>query len=214
MKKILLACALIASLCTLGACSKDDDGPGIGKSNVSGNFKVDGKKADLKYGYIIEESDFADYSFYSEDVLKYVEAGKDIDEVNKEISCLFFSFDYDTSRVDELYIGYKANYYKGTGDFYDFEGSNAYDYLDFSEKGNKISCSSKSIPVTKWDFDYDNEYGEYNASFSVEGTPFDATFFEEDYYSSRGIAVKKVTDAKEIAFLKSIKEKHNSLKNK
>ena len=218
MKNILLACTLIISLCTLGACSKDGDGPGIGKSNVSGNFKVDGKKADLKYGYVIVDDYYndAEYSFYSIDVLKYVVEDKDIEEVNKDFSSLFFSYDYNRSRVTELYFEYNVNYFKKTGFCYDYDGNNPSNYIDFSMNGEKIRCSSTSIPMNKYDFDYDNEYGEFDASFSVEGTPFDVTYLDEDndYYSTRGIVVKRVTDAKEIAFLKSLKEKHKNLRNK
>lgn len=200
MKNIFLACALILSLCFFGGCSKDD-GPS-GGAKVNGNFKVDGKKVDLKYGYVFYDGDYTEYSFFDKDMLAYM-----ADEVEDfEYSSLWVSYDNNESYVDEIGLEYKVNYYRDSGIYYDYDDLDAYNYVSFSEKNGKVKCSSKNIPVTKYDLDF-NKKGTYDASFSVEGKTLDVSDLDDEDYSTRGVEMTKITDPIQVDFFKSLKKR-------
>lgn len=203
MKKIFLACTLILSLCLIGGCSKDD-GPSSG-SKVKGNFKVDGKNVDLKYGYVYYGDTYNEYYFYEQDMLKYED--EDIDNLDMEISCLCIDYDNKKSRVDYVGFEYKINYYRETGIYYDNEDDDVYEYVSFSAKNGNLKCSSKSISMTKYDYDYNKKRGDYDASFSVNGKVMDVTDFDEEYYDTRCLAMTEISDPKQIAFFRSLRLK-------
>lgn len=204
MKNFLMACAFIISLCVFGGCNKDD-GPSSG-AKVSGNFKVDGKKVDLKYGYVYYDGDYTEYSFFDKDMLSYMK-----DEVEDfEYSSLWVSYDNTESYVDEIGIEYKINYYRESGYYYDYEDYDAYDYVSFNEKNGKVKCSSKSIPVYKYDFDYKKK-GSYDASFSVEGKTMDVSDLDDDDYYTRSIEMKEISDPAQVAFFKSLKSRKHHI---
>lgn len=203
MKKIILACMVILSLCVTGGCSKDD-GPSSG-SKVKGNFKVDGKQVDLKYGYVFYDGDDTEYSFFDRDMLKYID--EDIEDLDIEYSSLWINYYNRKSKVDYVTLEYKINHYRETGYYYDNDDDDVWDYVSFSVKNGEVKCSSKSIPVTKYDYEYDKNRGEYDASFSVEGKTMDVTDLEEEYYDTRAVALTEVSDPKQITFLKSLRMK-------
>lgn len=206
-----MACALILSLCFIGGCSKDD-GPSSG-AKIKGNFKVDGKKVDLKYGYVYYDDDYTEYSFFDIDMLKYSDL--ETKDMDFEFSCLWVSYDNSISHVDEISIEYKINYSKQTGTYYDFDDASRLPDVSLSNTNGKIKCSSKSIPLTKYNFHYNNDFGEYDASFSVEGKAMDMTDFDYNNSESRSVIITEVSEPKEIAFLKSlnIKNRKTSIDN-
>lgn len=198
MKKLLLACTLTLSLCVLGGCNKDDE-PGSGKSNVSGNVKIDGKTINLKYGYYLGDEE---YYFYDRDILKL-----DMDELMKvELSGLAIECEYDSPNTPEFVsVAYKVNDYKETGiEYYceveDLDG----DYISFSNINGKVNCSAKSLPMEGYNLDDEKFLGDFNASISVKGSVNDISdWYDTDDYSTRGIEMKTVTNPKEIALIKS-----------
>ncbi len=207
MKKVFMACALILSLCFMGGCSKDD-GPSSG-AKVKGNFKVDGKKVDLKYGYVYYGDTYTEYNFFDRDMLKY--SNYEIEEMDFDYSCLWISYDNRISQVDEISLEYKINDYKETGTYYDNDDDDIYKYLSFSDNNGKVKFSSKSIPLKKYNYDY-KKLGEYQGSFSVDGKTKDIYDNEEDFFDTRGIIVTEISTPKEISFIKSLRHKHKETK--
>lgn len=196
MKKIIYVCIFILSLGLLAACSKDEPGD---SSKVNGNFKVDGKKVNLKYGYVFHESSWSEYTFFDKDILKY------LDNEDFEYSRLFVSYDRNRDMVDEVSIDYKADKSQRKGIYYDNEESSLDQYVRFKETDGKIECSSSNISVEG--YDGNRKYlGIFEASFSVKGHTRDMTDFDHDFSLSESIILTEVTDPAQIAFLKSLNE--------
>lgn len=203
MKKLILACAFILCISVLGGCSKDD-GPSSAK--VKGSLKVDGKKADLKYGYFYYEDDEIEYIFCDKDVLKYMDEDGDV-KTGVEFTALWLVYDEDISNIAYMGIDFKVNN-KGGGTYYEYPDADAYNHLSFSAKNGSVKSSSNSIPVVAYDFD-ENEIGSSNASFSVEGKTMDLyEYFSDRDDNTRSIPVTEVTDQKQISILRSLRLKH------
>lgn len=205
-----MTCALILSLCFLGGCSKDDDGPesgSVGNGSVKGSVKVDGKKFDLKSGYkIIVDDDEIEYVFYDQDILKYAGAEG---TPNIEISCLALVCEgYSTSDLLYVGIGYKQNPSNNTGWGYEGGVQGSFEkYGSFSVNKGNVKCSAESLPLRGYILEDDESYlGMYNATFSVDGNPVDMSDFIDEY-STRGIQIVEVTDPNQIAFLKKFMPK-------
>lgn len=212
MKKFLLVCTVILSLCFIGGCSKDDDEPGSGSSKASGNVKVNGKSFDIKCGYKIKE--YArewQYMFYDRDILKYV---GNTETPNIEYSCIVF--DCEDDELAFIGIGINVNPNKETGTEYSFDtydDGDFYDYGSFSLKNGTLKTSAKSLPVEGFDINTEKHLGTYNVTFSVEGTPKDVTdIFDYDNENTRGIDVELITDPNQIAFLRKCSPKHSIAK--
>lgn len=206
MKNLIFSCAFILCLSVFGGCSKDD-GPSAG-AKVDGSVKVDGKKINLKYGYVAYASDYDEYFFYDIDVMKYADV--DFDELDVEYSGLYVSYDNDISNVDEISIDYKINNYEETGSFYTYDGYDAYKYISFSNKSGKVKCSSKSISVDGYSFN-GTYIDSFDASFSVDGKVKDVTDIRDVGDYTRGIEVVEVTDPKQASFLRSLGKKHRNV---
>lgn len=203
MKKYYIACSLILSMYLWAGCSKDNE-PSKESTEVKGTFKVDKIKGEVRYGYVYYEDNKGgvEYSFYDKDILKYLDI--EPDELDEEFTSIFFYYDADCSRIEDIELGYKVNYLKETGNTYVCE-KYADRYLNFSASKGIVRCSSNSIPVIGYELGNIEELGSLDASFSVEGTPKDITDLANAY--TRGIEVREITDSKEIAYLKSIKGK-------
>lgn len=202
-----MACALILSLCILGGCSKDDDGPGSGSSKASGNVKVNGKSFDTKFGYKCEEDGEWEYMFFDKDIIKYVGS---TETPNIEYSCI--DFVCEDNELIFVAIGININPRNETGTEYYFEpyeDGDFYDYGSFSLKKGTIKSSAKSLPMTSYDI-YSEEYlGTANANFSVEGSPKDVSdLYSGEFYDTRSLDIDVITDPAQIAFLKKLSPKH------
>ena len=217
MKQLLLTYGFILLMILTGGCSKDDE-PGSGNAKANGEYVIDGQKFDLKYAYVYVEDDCYEYSFYDTDVLKYVEKGQDIDEVDKEISSLYISYNTDIMEVDEVIIDHKMNGYRGTGVSYSYYNrSGCGEYVSFTSKGNKVKAYSESIPLDGYNYGTGRYTGECIGAFSVEGNPKNVTYLDdlEEYENfSRGMEVVEVSDPKQISFLKSLHTRNRFPSNK
>ncbi len=201
--------ALVASLCAFSSCSKDDDGPDEPKGGkVSGNCKVDGKKFDLKYGYLIEIDGERDVMFFDKDVSDYL-VDPENDAPNFDLCSVDITFRGSGSKAYATYVefGYKVNYWKETGTGYEiFNHSNAGDYISISVNGNKVSCKSTSaIPVFKYDYYTEETEGEAEATFNISGTVTDFNAESRSSEISDDVVITVVTDPKQIERLKALK---------
>ncbi len=196
-----------------GGCSSNDE-PGSGNAKAKGEYKVDGTKVSLKYAYVYSDGDCYEYNFYDTDILKYLEKGIDPEDIDKEISCLYISYDIELMDVDEVIIDHKINGYRDTGISYSYYNSRGCsEYVDFSSKGSKVNASSKYIPLEGYNYGTNRWIYDCEGSFSVEGNPKDVTYLDDIYeYEaySRGIEIIEITDQKQISFLKSLRMKHRN----
>lgn len=210
MKKLIFTSGLVLLMALGGACSKDDE-PDSGNAKAKGEYEIKGKKYDLKYAYVYVEDDCYEYSFFDTDVLKYIEKGQDTDEIDKEISSLYISYNRDIMEVDEVIIDHKMNGYRGTGVSYSYYNrSGCGEYVSFTSKGNKVKAYSESIPLDGYNYGTGRYTGECMGSFSVEGNPKNITYLDdlEEYEkSSRGLEFIEITDPNQISFIKHLKIK-------
>lgn len=195
MKKILLACMCILSLCVLGGCSKDDDPSSGGK--VTGNVKVDENSFEVKYGYYNYDDEVGVYFFFDKDVLKYLDEDGNIQD-GTEYSQLTVVYDKLISKVTDVTVYYKYSTYgeEERGYVYDYPQKDAFEYVSFSEKNGSVNISSKGIELEPYGY---KPYGSCVASFSVEGKPTDLGGYE-DY--SRSVPMTEITDSQMRALLK------------
>lgn len=208
MKKLLLACAIILSLCILGGCSKDDDGPSSG-GKVKGIVKVDGKSFDVKYGYRIDDGDEIEYWFSDKEVLKYLQ--NDVEGVDVEFSSLLINYSVRTANVDDVVIGYKINNYRETGTYYESARNNNLEkYISFSDNKGTVKCSSEAFLMIGYTYGNDDDLGSFEASFSFEGKTTNISL-SDAYPDTRSISVTEISEPKQIAFLKSLSFNNRNL---
>lgn len=196
MKHVLTTFTIILSLFIATGCSKDDE------PSSSDNFcKIDGKNFTLKYAYLTEETEGSFVMFTDINILDYIDNNGEFSS-NKVMSSVVIDFYSNTPTY--LEIGYKVNPNKGSGDAYYLETSSELSKINFSINGKNVTTNATSISV----FNFDSEE-PCEASFAYDGKMTNVLDLVS-YSESRGIALTKVSDQKQIAFLKSfIRSKKN-----
>lgn len=211
MKQFLMIFAVVASLCVLGSCSNDDNGLKGGK--VSGNCELDGKKINLKYGYLLLEDDYRTLVFYDKDVSIYFYT--DNEDVPKEDICyLEIENWYNRGKwnIEEVEIGYKINFKKETGTVYDIDDESIInEYMTLSLDGSKVACSAYSLPMAKYDIDSGDDLGEAAATFDLSGNLTEVDLDEDEdtrsFELSNNVIMTVVSDPQQIARLKALTHK-------
>lgn len=226
MRKIFFACTLLLSFSVLVGCGKDnDDEPGSGNGNSgssnvsSGNVNLGKDSFKAKYAYVVYgsnfDSEYDEYIFADKDILKYVDMGEDIDDVDEEFSTVYIDYNSRLSYVDDLYIDYKYNGYRGTGFSFEYEEDEDIDeYVSLSISKKNVKVSTKSLPMVRYNERTGNET-ECKVSFSLEGSPLDVSDYadyDDDYYdyTRASIEVKEISEPKQVEFLKSFKHKRGN----
>lgn len=211
MKYAFSICCLILSLFAATGCSKDkDDEPG-NNGVSSGTCKVDGKSFGLKYGYLTEEDSFTSLMLTDTDLFKIID---DDGNISSDVTVSFVAFDFEDSKPagspDNLEIGYKSNF-KNKGCGYFVEDDEELDKISVSMSGKHLKANASGVSVEGVDVSKEEYLGSSTASFSFDGNVINLSDLDPDDFT-RSISVTKVTDAKQLDLLKSLRANRQNLK--